>query len=339
MMNQRLPRVVGQPQAPGAVRAPLQRSAVSSENYAAAGRSPVPLLIENPFARGRLSQPKAALALKVVTYNIWGLPSWMTGAPSGRYRQIARELERLNADLILLQEAWTAQARESAPANGRWAIARAAGQQSFFQQCGLLTLSRLPILGGKFYPFSRAAFPDSFVNKGVLKVIVQLYTGQVLNVWNVHLQDGGSLDLRQSQVRELLHLVHAAQNGQVADLVGGDFNCTPGSPCWDELVASLGPCLQQISGVPPFVTWDGLSKEAGKGRTLDYIFVRARTAVPTLEAAPRVAFAAADRKQRLSDHLGIEAVLNLLPSANAMAALAEPASRAPVPTPAAREDL
>jgi len=326
MNNKRWPRAGGQPQAPWADRTGLaQTAAVASESFAPVSRSGAPLLIENPFARGGLAQPKAASAVRVVTYNIWGLPAWMTGARSGRYPQIARELERLNPDLILLQEAWTAEARESAPANGHWAIARAAGQEGFFQQCGLLTLSRLPILGGRFYPFTRAAFPDSFVNKGVLKVMVQLPAGQVLNVWNVHLQDGGSLDLQQSQVRELLHLVLAAENGQVADLVGGDFNCTPGSPCWEELAASLGPSLQQRSGAPPFVTWDGLSREAGVGRTLDHIFVRARTAVPTLPAAPRVAFAAADRRQRLSDHLGIEAVLDLDPPANVMAMPAEAA--------------
>src|SRR5215471_1721588 len=124
-------------------------------------------------------------SLKVVTYNIWGLPSWMTGAPGGRYPRIARELERLDPDIILLQEAWTAKARKAAPANGRWAIARAAGQHTFFQQSGLETLSRFPIIGGEFYPFSRAAFPDRFVNKGVLKVTVRLPDDSVLNLWNV----------------------------------------------------------------------------------------------------------------------------------------------------------
>lgn len=64
------------------------------------------------------------LNLKLVTYNIWGLPSWMTGARSGRYPQIARELKWLNPDVILLQEAWTADARKSAPVGSQWSIAR-----------------------------------------------------------------------------------------------------------------------------------------------------------------------------------------------------------------------
>ena len=161
---------------------------------------PAGLLVEH---RANVSATRSSpeLTLSLVTYNIWGLPSWMSGARSGRYPRIARELERLDPDVVLLQEAWTAKARTAAPTNGNWSVARAAGQHTFFQQSGLVTLSKFPIIGGEFYPFSRAAFPDRFVNKGVLKVTVQLPGGRALNVWNVHLQDGGSAEIRLSQVR------------------------------------------------------------------------------------------------------------------------------------------
>jgi endonuclease/exonuclease/phosphatase family metal-dependent hydrolase len=235
----------------------------------------------------------------------------MTGARSGRYPRIARELERLDPDVILLQEAWTAKARKSAPAHSHWSIARAAWQHSFFQQSGLMTLSRFPIIGGRFYPFSRAAFPDRLVNKGVLKVTVQVANGFVLNIWNVHLQDGGSPAVRQSQVRELLARVRAAEDGQIADLVAGDFNCTPGSPLYRELAGVLGPSAQELSGNSPFVTWDGLSGKPGAGETLDHIFVSRRAPFQSVRASPQVAFSAVRREDRLSDHFGIEAVLNL----------------------------
>ena len=272
-------------------------------------------MIEYPSVRAPAVNEERGLSLKVVTYNVWGLPSWMTGARSGRYPQIALELERLDPDIILLQEAWTAEARKSAPANGHWAIARAAGQHTFFQQNGLITLSRFPILGGEFYPFARAAFPDRWVNKGVLKVTLRLPGGQVLNVWNVHLQDGGPPEIHQSQIREVVSRVQTAEDGQVADLVGGDFNCTPDSPCCAELLSSLGPSAQQLGGKRPFVTWDGLSSELGAGKTLDYIFIRARRPFLELRATPSVAFAAANQEHRLSDHFGIEARVNLSPLA------------------------
>jgi len=277
-----------------------------------ASRRPAPILVAHQLVaahNGRAVQDD--FNLKVVTYNIWGLPSWMTGARTGRYPKIARELERLDADFILLQEAWTAEARTALPQDGHWAIAYPAAQHSFFQQSGLVTLSRFPILGGQFYPFTRAAFPDSFVNKGVLKTTVQLPDGEVLNVWNVHLQDGGAVRTRATQVHELLAHVESAQDGQIADLVAGDFNCTPDSPLYGELAGSLGVNLQQFAGAKPFVTWDRLSARPDAGQTLDYIFLRPRTRLQIHQADTQVTFTASSLKQRLSDHLGLETTVSL----------------------------
>jgi endonuclease/exonuclease/phosphatase family metal-dependent hydrolase len=313
---------------------PLAVLAVAMGAGGCASSHPSPLLIEHrlspsplpsegrgikgegsiiPLVSVRQPTSEDGIRLKLVTYNIWGLPSWMTGARSGRYPKIAQELERLNPDVIFLQEAWTANARKSAPADGHWSVARAAGQHTFFQQNGLVTLSRFPIIGGRFYPFSRSAFPDRFVNKGVLKVTVLLPTEQVVNFWNVHLQDGGSPAIRLSQVRELLSHMQAAEDGQIADVVGGDFNCTPDSSLYRELASSVGPSVQRLGGIAPFVTWDGLSAKPGAGQTLDYIFIRSRGLFQDLQAAPHVAFTAASRAQRLSDHFGIESTVHLSP--------------------------
>jgi endonuclease/exonuclease/phosphatase family metal-dependent hydrolase len=169
------------------------------------------------------------------------------------------------------------------------------------------------VIGGEFYPFARAAFPDSFLNKGALKVTVRLPEGATVNIWNVHLQDGGGPEVRLSQIRQLVARVQAAEDGQIADLVGGDFNCTPESSLYGELVRSLGPSVQQLGGSEPFVTWDGLSAKPGSGQTLDYIFVRRRRELQQVEAVPRAVFAAANLEQRLSDHLGVEAVITLGP--------------------------
>jgi endonuclease/exonuclease/phosphatase family metal-dependent hydrolase len=281
------------------------------------------------------SSSENGLGLKLVTYNIWGLPSWMTGARAGRYSPIARELKRLDPDVVLLQEAWTTEARRAAPADGRWAVARAAGQHTFFQQSGLVTLSKYPILGGEFYPFSRAAWLDRFVNKGALKVTVQLPGKQVLNVWNVHLQEGGSAEVRRSQIRELVAHVRGAEDGQIADLVGGDFNCTPQSPCYRELADALGPSVRQPGGADPFVTWDGLSSKPSAGETIDYVFIQPRTTCKTLQAVAHVAFTAPGRELRLSDHLGIEAQVDLSPAPILTGVIDPPRESPPLRTVAA----
>jgi endonuclease/exonuclease/phosphatase family metal-dependent hydrolase len=312
MMNRRLHRTLGHIfKRIALLAAPLACLFLAIETVGWASRRPVPLLVEHRPVTAPPGKSDRELNLKLVTYNIWGLPSWMTGARPGRYPRIAGELERLDPDFVLLQEAWTDEARKSAPAQGPWSIARAAGQHMFVQQSGLVTLSRFPIIGGRFYPFSRAAFPDCFVNKGVLKVTVRLSSGQVLNVWNVHLQDGGTPELMLSQIRELESHVQAAQDGQIADLVGGDFNCTPESRSFRELVNGLGPSVQQLGGTEPFVTWDGMSGKHGAGETLDHIFIKKRATFQNVKAIQRVAFAAESLEQRLSDHFGIEAMVTL----------------------------
>ncbi len=280
---------------------------------ACASRRPASILVDHQLASALVDRAEPGLSLKVVTFNIWGLPSCMTGARGGRYPKIARELERLDTDFILLQEAWTAKARTALP-RGPWAVARAAGQHSFFQQSGLVTLSKFPILGGQFYPFTRAAFPDRFVNKGALKVSVLLPGGAVLNVWNVHLQDAGAVRVRGRQVQELLAHIESAQDGQIADLVAGDFNCTPDSPLYVELEDSLGFNLQKSAGAKPFVTWDKLSAKPGAGKTLDYMFLRPRRSLQVRETETLVTFTASNLKERLSDHLGLEATVSLEPT-------------------------
>jgi endonuclease/exonuclease/phosphatase family metal-dependent hydrolase len=219
----------------------------------------------------------------------------------------------MDADFVLLQEAWTAHTRTAIPSHGPWAIARPAAQHTFFQQSGLVTLSKFPIVGGQFYPFAHAAFPDRFVNKGALKITVQLPGGARLNVWNVHLQDAGAARTRAAQIRELVAHVKSARDGQIADLVAGDFNCTPDTPLYRELADSLGVDLQQLGGAKPFVTWDRLSVKPGAGQTLDYIFLRSCTTLQIRQVDTHVAFTASSLNQRLSDHLGLETSVSLTP--------------------------
>jgi endonuclease/exonuclease/phosphatase (EEP) superfamily protein YafD len=109
----------------------------------------------------------------------------------------------------------------------------------------------------------------------------------------------------------LVSHVDEAQDGQMADIVGGDFNCTPGSPLYQEIATHFGASVLQLAGAAPFVTWDGLSTRADAGQTLDYIFIRGRMPFQQFQATAHVAFEAKSLEKRLSDHLGIEAVINL----------------------------
>ena len=228
------------------------------------------------------------LSLKLVTYNIWGLPFWMTGERTGRYQQIARELERLDPDFILLQEAWTAKVPDIG------ARQRPMGHRPGGRAAHVLPAERLG---------DSIQVPDHW--RGVLSLFSRGVPGPVREQRRAQSDRpiageagaqclerpsaGGqhSPEVRRSQVRELVSRVQAAEDGQIADLVGGDFNCTPESPLCRELANSLGPSVQQLGGTDPFVTWDGLSAKPGAGQTIDYIFIRERA--PCQERASRPA--------------------------------------------------
>jgi hypothetical protein len=106
-----------------------------------------------------------------------------------------------------------------------------------------------------------------------------------------------------------------------------------------ELANSLGPSVHQLGSANPFVTWDGLSARPRAGQTIDYVFIRPRTTCKTLQAVSSVAFAAAGLEQRLSDHFGIEAVVNLSPVSSLTGVVGPLLESSPLRTVAAGEAI
>lgn len=256
-----------------------------------------------------VSRTGSELGLDVLTFNIHGLPRWLGGPPRSRFAEVSQAIHDTAPDIVLLQEVWTAGARSAAPASAGWYLAQSTKSRCFFAQSGLVTASRHPLLHGEFRPFGRAAFLDALVNKGALKVTLELSRGTRVNVWNVHLQAGAASGVRASQIAELIRWVREAEDGQVLDLMGGDFNCTPDSPEYRELAAGLGTDLQRLDGRPHAPTFPHRSPRTTRGRTLDYLFWRPRVPLETARASCEIAFSAGRNDVRLSDHLPVRASL------------------------------
>src|SRR5581483_5868628 len=215
-------------------------------------------------------QNDAPAQIRVTTFNVWGLPTWLNRASSDRYARMARELDEQSPDVVLLQEVWTKRcfAELSGESNGlgrAWWAASARHKGTFLGQNGLLTLSRFPIVGTEVRHFSSAGLPDSLMHKGALKVTVEIRPGQRYNIWNVHLQDGGAQRVRSHQLAELIQWVDQANDGQGADLVGGDFNFTPDSSPFSQFASAIGHDIQQLAGDSAFPTWDALKAVPGAG--------------------------------------------------------------------------
>ncbi len=261
---------------------------------------PTPTILSN-------DNQEVSRQLTALTFNTWGLPAWINGASPRRYARIAAELEESDSDIVLLQEVWTRRALECVPASGGWFVARTRNPPSLLGRNGLVTLSRLPILTGEFHAFDDGAFPDSLMRKGALKVTVQLKSGDLVNVWNVHLQAKGSIKIRGKQIAQLLEWVKAAEDGQVADLIGGDFNCSPASENGRDLIRAFGATVFDLSGGRPFPTFAVHSPDAKKRRTLDYMFLSPRRPLSDVWAQPRPVLSRARPRDRLSDHIGLSA--------------------------------
>jgi endonuclease/exonuclease/phosphatase family metal-dependent hydrolase len=176
-----------------------------------------------------------------------------------------------------------------------------------FRRSGLVSLSRFPIVDTAFHAFRAGAWPDSLVSKGALKITVELSPALRVNVWNVHLQAGSAARVRSQQILQLADWVRQAEDGQAADLIAGDFNCTPDSEQYAQLTKLLGVDANQLGPQPHFVTYDGCRSATTEARTLDYVFVRLRE--PRLACAVTVAPAMDNPRpeDRLSDHLAVQA--------------------------------
>jgi endonuclease/exonuclease/phosphatase family metal-dependent hydrolase len=289
-----------------------------------------------PGAAGELDSA-APSSLRVATFNVWGLPSWINGAASDRYGRMAHELAQLESDVVLLQEVWTHRshavlAEQAQGAARTWWTASARRAGGFLGQNGLLTLSRYPIEGREFRRFDAARLPDSFMHKGALKVTLLIPPGQRVNLWNVHLQDGASGRIRWRQIAQLVRWIEEADDGQVADIVGGDFNFTPESGEFRHFAAAVGPSVHQLAKQVAPPSWDGLKPAPAAGQALDHIFVKLRPPLDEVCAYPRRILAASRRSDRLSDHMGVEALLTFrsageIGPANLVLQAASPARR------------
>ena len=131
--------------------------------------------------------------LEVVTLNAWGL--WLVSKRRElRIRLLARALERCTADVVLLQEVWVradAELLQRSAAAGQ--LPHAFAFRGGALGPGLLLLSRHPIAGAAFHPFSARGDPaavhhgDFLTGKGVGWAALQTPAGPV-DVFCTHLR-------------------------------------------------------------------------------------------------------------------------------------------------------
>jgi endonuclease/exonuclease/phosphatase family metal-dependent hydrolase len=160
--------------------------------------------------------------LKVVTYNIWGLPSPLLRHPE-RFNDLANTLNTLDADIILIQEAFTKRARALTQLSNFRYFAWGPSSKLLHFSSGLLVLSKYPILETQTMTYSKCGGFDCFANKGALYARVLLPDGKMISVFDTHLNANGHSAVRYHQASELITFVRRYSSGLPA-IVGGDFN-------------------------------------------------------------------------------------------------------------------
>lgn len=197
-------------------------------------------------ATAALQPVPAAGSMRVLTYNVAGLPQGISGSnPETNTPLIA---PRLNAyDLVLLQESWqTPDPNPLAPVRVYHEILAAGSAHPFKSVSATHPFNTDPtrptaILGDGLNRFSRFRFDavtrqrwgschdtaaDCLALKGFSFARMTLPAGGTIDVYNLHMEAGGAVEddaLRDAAVTELSAFMSATSAGR-AVIVGGDFN-------------------------------------------------------------------------------------------------------------------
>jgi endonuclease/exonuclease/phosphatase family metal-dependent hydrolase len=268
--------------------------------------------------------------LRVLTYNVKGLPDLITKTDSNRFADIGRILaERRKAgtapDIVLIQEAFIPRTQELVKESGYPHFAKGPNAtdvnekgkpQKTVYGAGLYVLSEFPILATKkvAYDLNTCAEADCGSNKGAMMVALDVPgLTKPLKVFNTHAQAVRKYDdLRAKQYRIFAKFISDNLDGEPF-LIGGDFNSRPADPSfllWETLTlttATGGYCVMNtaLCQIDP-------RTEIAKAfsDSVDHIFFSLVPTLSGISTRPLSLMRNFDepvRGRKLSDHLGYEA--------------------------------
>lgn len=158
--------------------------------------------------------------ISLLTWNINQWPAALSGRRNRRRLGVVRRFVR-DFDIVCLQEAWSTAAQEL-----RWEHRHHYlddGRSALGFGSGLLTLSRFPVVSGRFIRYNASAIPDSMASKGIALAALRVPGQGVVNVINTHLQARFWPGVRKRQMRELDRFVEQ-RCSDATTLLAGDLN-------------------------------------------------------------------------------------------------------------------
>jgi endonuclease/exonuclease/phosphatase family metal-dependent hydrolase len=159
------------------------------------------------------------MQIKLISLNTWLLP-FVSQDQRERKKNIVTFIKKTNPDIICLQEVWLKRDiryfRKNLPEYHCHH-----GNHVIFNRSGLVTFSKLPVLGGSFEKFPANYHPwfEYLGGKGVLKSRISLGDTS-FDIWNTHLYTPRNGD-QYIAGRQLSSLV---KNSPERSLIVGDLN-------------------------------------------------------------------------------------------------------------------
>lgn len=278
------------------------------------------------------SAESKAVNLRVLTYNIKGLPPLLTpGWGNDRYQVMAQKLsERLAKDkapdVVVMQEVFTEEASSvvplstypfSAPGPTRNG-SDANGDFQKFYSAGLFILSRYPVVEAGQINFANGvcATWDCHANKGIqfIKIIVPGVTEKI-TIFNTHMQSGASHDqVRIEQMETLGKFVSAHRRDDELMIFGGDFNSSPERPSFAALKDTLKSetagefCATRTAACRLL---NNSTADDVYGKAIDHVFFKGTDKYSIVPLTAERNFKELYNDKTLSDHLGAEALFSI----------------------------
>lgn len=270
----------------------------------------------------------AAQALRVCSFNVWGL--YTARHREVRIAALGEELAVSDYDIVGLQELWMGVDYEYLQGRLHTRFPHSAYYQAGAVGSGLALFSRHPITEVQYRQFPLGGRPgdllkgDWFAAKGVAIAHLECH-GQPLAILNTHMAASYNRTVGGPDAYETHRLIHAFEYGRllrdqlrlVGRVIGlGDFNLQPASPAYQAFLLDglglFGSGVQSAFPAEPLTFNDPRNtyRRAGEPRqAIDHLFY-AGDLVPTAAAT------ALDRlvphyNVSLSDHLGLAGTFRL----------------------------
>ena len=266
--------------------------------------------------------------LKILTWNIYMLPycSWIHGNCK-RARGIAKELSASDYDIIVFEEAFDFLARNilRSKLSKTYPYMYGPANQSLLSlhtNSGIWVVSKVPLKKLEEIEYSYRYGIDAMARKGAV-LFEGEWQGNTFQLAGTHLQADSPDTIRREQCQEISSkLLKKYSRTNVPQIVCGDFNIEMDDQtnyCYmlNTLDAQNGAIDGDIQTSFDEVNNCLAKRENGKKRLIDYVLIRNNNLIK--EIRRRIAVFKEHRNNLsldLSDHYGMEAVVNFGTDAN-----------------------